>query len=88
MLQKVNCSIYAAMVLRVVTEFRAKGRDSVLLYEKGYPDERVLVISRTKLPTRYGKTPTHFDSPWTDDFADSAFHEVCMPVPLMIYCRR
>jgi hypothetical protein len=75
MLQKVNCSTYTAMVLRAVTEFRAKCRDSVLLYETGSSTKRQFVISRVILPTQYGETPTQFDSPWTDDFA---VDEVCI----------
>jgi len=78
MLQKVNCSTYTATVLRAVTEFRAKCGDTVLLYETGYPARRQFILSRIILPTQYGQTPTHFDSPWTDDFA---VDEVRMSAP-------
>jgi hypothetical protein len=83
MLQKVNSATYTAMVLRAVTEFRANCQNSVLLYETGYSTRRQFIISRIILPTQYGQTPTHFDSPWTDDFA---LGEVCMSVTPTIIC--
>jgi hypothetical protein len=57
------------MVLRVVTLFRARCRDAVILYETRYNSDRALMLFREVLPVQYGQLPTELFCPWTHDFA-------------------
>jgi hypothetical protein len=61
--QEANCSVFTSMVLRIVTTFRARCQDAVLLYETGYTSDRALILTREVLPAQYGQVPTELFCP-------------------------